>query len=194
MSLTDLKFAVGSEEKEFQLAYNRDPSLESQSDFVLQSPGTDFSGLEIPMIKLRRIAIPILVSAMGISLAAAIALLLGNGTMSTWAISENKEINFSFTLQVMVLVVSFAAIGFVYFSTRRVSRLFSGLGHPGRKMIGTRWDRFLPLDSRWEQRCICHSPSPPSMASSTASFGNCFRWRCYSPRLMRSLKRSSVGS
>jgi membrane protease YdiL (CAAX protease family) len=67
------------------------------------------------MKKFSRIAIPVLVSAMGISLAAAIALLLGNGTMPTWAISENNEINFSFTMQVMVLIVSFAAIGFVYF-------------------------------------------------------------------------------
>jgi hypothetical protein len=67
------------------------------------------------MNKLRRIAIPVLVSAMGVSMAAAIALLLGNGTISTWVISENKEINFSFTLQIMVLVVSFAAMGFVYF-------------------------------------------------------------------------------
>ena len=67
------------------------------------------------MNKLRRIAIPVLVSAMGVSLAAAIGLLLGNGTISTWAISENKEINFSFTLQIMVLFVSFAALGFVYF-------------------------------------------------------------------------------
>jgi uncharacterized protein len=67
------------------------------------------------MIKLRRIAIPILVSAMGISLAAAIGLLLSKGTIPTWAISANEEINFTFTLQVMVLVVSFAAIGFVYF-------------------------------------------------------------------------------
>ena len=67
------------------------------------------------MNKLRRIAIPVLVSAIGVSMAAAIALLLGNGTISTWVISENKEINFSFTLQIMVLVVSFAAMGFVYF-------------------------------------------------------------------------------
>ena len=66
------------------------------------------------MNKFRRIAIPVLVSAMGVSMAAAIALLVGNGTISTWVISENKEINFSFTLQIMVLVVSFAAMGFVY--------------------------------------------------------------------------------
>jgi CAAX protease family protein len=76
------------------------------------------------MNKLRRIAIPVLVSAMGVSLAAAIALLLGNGTISTWAISENKEINFSFTLQVMVLVVSFAAIGFVYFFDKTSFKTF----------------------------------------------------------------------
>src|SRR6476661_4362015 len=67
------------------------------------------------MSRLRRIAIPILVSATGISLAAAIAWLLGNGTIPTWSISENKEINFTFTMQVIVLVVSFAAIGFIYF-------------------------------------------------------------------------------
>ena len=76
------------------------------------------------MNKLRRIAIPVLVSAMGVSLAAVIALLLGNGTISTWAISENKEINFSFTLQIMVLVVSFAAMGFVYFFDRTSFKTF----------------------------------------------------------------------
>jgi len=76
------------------------------------------------MNKLCRIAIPVLVSAMGVSLAAAIALLLGNGTISTWVISENKEINFSFTLQIMVLVVSFAAMGFVYFFNKTCFRIF----------------------------------------------------------------------
>jgi hypothetical protein len=33
---------------------------------------------------------------MGVSMAAAIALLLGNGTISTWVISENKEDQFFF--------------------------------------------------------------------------------------------------
>jgi membrane protease YdiL (CAAX protease family) len=77
-----------------------------------------------PMSKLGRIAIPILVSATGISLAAAIGVLLGNGTIPTRAISENKEINFSFTLQVMVLVVSFAAVGFVYFFDKASFKTF----------------------------------------------------------------------
>jgi len=61
---------------------------------------------------------------MGISLAAAIGWLLDNGTIPTWAIWENKEISLSFTLQVMVLVVSFAAIGFVYFFDKTSLKTF----------------------------------------------------------------------
>jgi membrane protease YdiL (CAAX protease family) len=61
---------------------------------------------------------------MGISLAAAVGRLLGSGTIPVWTISENMEINFSFTLQVMVLVVSFAAIGFVYFFDKTSFKTF----------------------------------------------------------------------
>lgn len=70
------------------------------------------------------IAIPITISALGLLSVTLLALFLQNGTIPLWTISENKLLNFTYTMQLMELPISFVAIAVLYFYNKDSFRAF----------------------------------------------------------------------
>jgi membrane protease YdiL (CAAX protease family) len=74
--------------------------------------------------KPRAIIIPIAISLSGLLSMTLIAQLLQNGTLHLWVISPYQIVNFTFTMQMMALPVSFIAIVFMYFYNREGFKTF----------------------------------------------------------------------
>jgi membrane protease YdiL (CAAX protease family) len=74
------------------------------------------------------IAIPIVIGAGGLLSMSLIAYFLQNGTLPLWVISQHKIVNFTFTMQMMVLPISFAAMTLIYLYDRKGFKTFFRLG------------------------------------------------------------------
>lgn len=66
-----------------------------------------------------RIAVPILVGTGGVLSMVLITRLLEGDVLPVWSLWDNPEVNFTFTMQMLMLPVSFAAIMFVYLYDRQ---------------------------------------------------------------------------
>ena len=65
------------------------------------------------------IAVPIFAGTGGVLSMVLINQLLDSGALPIWTLWDNAEVNFTFTLQMLMLPMSFAAIAFVYFYDRQ---------------------------------------------------------------------------
>jgi membrane protease YdiL (CAAX protease family) len=72
----------------------------------------------------KNVAIPILVGSIGLISMTLIANLLHNGDLPLIEVSPHKIVSHTFTMQTMVLPVSFAAVGFMFFYDRGKFRKF----------------------------------------------------------------------
>src|SRR5262245_13264971 len=70
------------------------------------------------------IAPPIIVTLTGLLLVGAIAYFLRIGTIPSWSVSQHKLVNFTLTMQLLELPVSFLAIAFTYFYNREGFKTF----------------------------------------------------------------------
>jgi membrane protease YdiL (CAAX protease family) len=78
--------------------------------------------------KLRYIGVPIIIGVGGLLWMALIAYLLRSETLPLWRISPYKIVNLTFTMQLMVLPVSFIALGLMYLYDRAVFKKFFRAG------------------------------------------------------------------
>lgn len=70
-----------------------------------------------------------------------IAFLLQNGTIPVWTISSYKIVNFTFTMQLMVLPVSFVALALTYWYDKERFKTFFRLGTTSQN----NWNLYGPL-------------------------------------------------
>jgi uncharacterized protein len=70
------------------------------------------------------IGIPIAISGAGLLSVALLAMSLQNGATPLWVISENKLLNFTYTMQLMVLPISFIAMTLIYFYNKESFKTF----------------------------------------------------------------------
>ena len=75
-----------------------------------------------------RIIIPIAIGAGGVIAMSSIAFLLDAGSIPLWTISRHEVVNFTFTMQMMVLPISFVAIALAYLYDRAGFKAFFRLG------------------------------------------------------------------
>jgi len=75
-----------------------------------------------------QIILPIAISVSGVLTMSLIAFLLRTNTISAWTISDHAIVNFTFTMQMMVLPISFLAIGLMYRYNRDSIKTFFRLG------------------------------------------------------------------
>ena len=73
------------------------------------------------------ISIPIVISVAGLLSVTLLAMSLQNGTIPLWSISRNKELNFTFTMQMMELCISFLAVILMYFYNKENFKTFLNL-------------------------------------------------------------------
>src|SRR5687768_6987561 len=66
--------------------------------------------MEATSSQLKQVATPILIGLAGLLSMTLIAFLLNNGSLPTWRISKYNIVNFTFTMQAMVLPISIIAI------------------------------------------------------------------------------------
>lgn len=74
--------------------------------------------------KVGQIRTPIVIGAGGLLYMLAIAYFLNNGSLPVWVISPHRVVNFSFTMQMMVLPVSFVALALLYWYDSKNFRKF----------------------------------------------------------------------
>jgi membrane protease YdiL (CAAX protease family) len=92
-----------------------------------------------------RIAIPILISAAGVAFAATIVRVLLNGAIPVWIVSKNNEINFTFTMQVMVLALSLIVVGLIYLYDRKSFKIFFRIKPALRSGDESNWNALGPV-------------------------------------------------
>lgn len=78
--------------------------------------------------KAEHIVVPILIGLVGLATMSIIAYLLQNDTLAIWKISPYRMVNLTFTMQAMVLPVSFIALGLVYAYDRQNFKTFFRAG------------------------------------------------------------------
>lgn len=71
-----------------------------------------------------KVAVPILVGTGGVLSSVLITMLLENDVLPVWSLWDNAEVNFSFTLQTLMLPGSLAAVMFVYLFDRQAFAKF----------------------------------------------------------------------
>jgi len=76
---------------------------------------------------LENIGIPIAISVVGLLSVALLAMSLQHGEITLWVISENKLVNFTYTVQLMALPISFVAMTLLYFYNKEGFRTFISL-------------------------------------------------------------------
>jgi membrane protease YdiL (CAAX protease family) len=74
--------------------------------------------------RIKNIAIPILVGSIGLTSMTLIANFLHKGILPLIEVSPHKIVSHTFTMQIMVLPLSFAAVGFMFFYDREKFRKF----------------------------------------------------------------------
>lgn len=73
---------------------------------------------------IRYIGLPIIIGAIGLLSMSLISYLLQNGTLPLWVISQHKTVNFTFTMQMMVMPISFVALILMYLYDRKSFKIF----------------------------------------------------------------------
>ena len=68
--------------------------------------------------------VPILAGTAGVLSMVLITQLLDSGVLPIWSVWDNSDVNFTFTLQMLMLPVSFAAVVFVYFYDPQACKTF----------------------------------------------------------------------
>lgn len=74
--------------------------------------------------KIIHIGVPIAIGLGGLLTMSLIAHFLQNGTFPLWVISEHKVINFTFTMQLMALAVSFVVLAIMFFYDKERFKTF----------------------------------------------------------------------
>jgi uncharacterized protein len=93
--------------------------------------------------KIIHIGVPIAIGLVGILSMSLIAYFLQNGTLPLWVISKHKVINFTFTMQMMALAVSFAVVAMMYlYDKERFKTFFRWSAKPFGKR--SNWDVYGP--------------------------------------------------
>jgi uncharacterized protein len=72
----------------------------------------------------RQTGVPVIIGAGGLLSMTLIAYLLQKERLPLWVISEHEMVNFTFTMQAMVLLLSFMALAFIYLYDRKGFRTF----------------------------------------------------------------------
>jgi hypothetical protein len=68
--------------------------------------------------------VPISISVGGLLAVSLLAKSLQNGAIPLWVISTNKLLNFTYTMQLMVLPISFVAMALIYFYNKKNFKTF----------------------------------------------------------------------
>lgn len=94
--------------------------------------------------KIIQIGVPIAIGLAGLLSMSLIAYFLQEGALPLWIISKHKVINFTFTMQMMTLIVSFAVLAIMYFYDKeRFKTFFRWSVRPfGKK---NNWDTYGPM-------------------------------------------------
>ena len=95
--------------------------------------------------RLLRIAVPILVSVSGVTIMLLLSRFLQNGTIPVWTIWDNLEVNFTFTMQMLMLPVSFTAVLFIYVYHRPAFITFFTIRIRSTTEEGVDWNLLGPL-------------------------------------------------
>jgi membrane protease YdiL (CAAX protease family) len=89
------------------------------------------------------IIVPIAIGAGGLLSMSLIAYLLQNGTLPLWVISQHKIVNITFTMQIMVLPISFIAMTLAYLYSREGFKTFFSFGKSLSK--SNNWNFYGPI-------------------------------------------------
>ncbi len=71
-----------------------------------------------------RLAIPVLISFAGLASVLYVSMSLQGGTIPLWNVSQNKLLNFTITMQLMALPISFVAMALLYLYDKENFKLF----------------------------------------------------------------------